>query len=235
MARAESDPMALVRGAIVLADGEVPSRDILDDSWPGWMDGVELVVAADGGARHAAPLGLAIDLWVGDGDSVDSALLARLEAGGVDVRRVPADKDQTDAELAVSAAAAAGAAFVVILGGLGGPRLDHALANLGLLEHPELATDAALLYDARGARVSLLTGPASRRLRGRAGDIVALLPLGATARGVTTSDLRYPLVDEDLERGRTRGVSNVRTAAEATVTLDSGRLLVIETPVTVAR
>ena len=30
-----------------------------------------LVVAADGGARHAAPLGLRVDRWVGDGDSID--------------------------------------------------------------------------------------------------------------------------------------------------------------------
>ena len=227
--------MGASRGAIVLADGDVPSRASLDSAWPGWLDGIELVVAADGGARHAAALRLALDIWVGDGDSVDAELLARLEAGGVDVRRVPAEKDETDAELALTAAAAAGADRMVVLGGLGGPRLDHALANLGLVQHPAFPDDGIVLYAARGARVSLLTGPASRRLHGRGGDIVTLLPLGSTARGVRTADLRYPLVDEDLELGRTRGVSNVRTAPQATVTLESGRLLVIETPVTVAR
>ncbi|HEX2626395.1 MAG TPA: hypothetical protein VHL56_05775, partial [Candidatus Limnocylindrales bacterium] len=76
--------MTSSRGAIVLADGDVPSRDLLDTTWPGWLDGVELVVAADGGARHAEGLRLAIDIWIGDGDSVDPELLARLEADGVD-------------------------------------------------------------------------------------------------------------------------------------------------------
>jgi thiamine pyrophosphokinase len=222
------------RGAIVLADGDVPSRELLDTAWPAWLDGIELVVAADGGARHAEPLRLPIDLWVGDGDSVDAELLARLEADGIDVRRVPSEKDETDAELAVTAAVTAGADDIVVLGGLGGPRLDHALANLGLIEHPALQRRGALLYDARGARVSLVAGPANRTLRGRVGDLVTLLPMGGTAHGVTTTNLRYALAGDDLELGRTRGVSNIRMAGDATVTLESGRLLVIETPVTVA-
>jgi thiamine pyrophosphokinase len=227
--------VATLRGAIILADGDVPGRDLLDATWPAWRDDIELVVAADGGARHADPLRLPVDIWVGDGDSVDPALLARLEAEGVDVRRVPSEKDETDAELALTTAVAAGADHMVVLGGLGGPRLDHALANLGLLEHPALQADRAVLYSAAAARVSVLTGPTSRALAGREGDVVTLLPMGSTARGVTTTELRYPLAGEDLELGRTRGVSNVRTAEQATVSLDSGRLLVIETPVTVAR
>ena len=221
------------RGAIVLADGEVPARELLDLAWPGWLHGIELVVAADGGARHAATLRLPIDRWVGDGDSIDPELLVRLEAEGVDVQRVPAEKDETDAELALRLAVDAGVDRVVVLGGLGGPRLDHALANLGLLEHPLLRPIAAELFDQHAARVSLLTGPGARDLAGREGDGVTLIPIGDTARGVTTANLRYPLVREDLELGRTRGASNVRTAAVARVSLESGRLLVIETPVTV--
>lgn len=225
--------MAPHRGAIVLLDGEVPGRRLLDEAWPSWADATELVVAADGGARHAKALGLRIDVWVGDGDSVDGELLARLTADGVDVRRSPADKDETDAELAINAAIALGRDRLVVLGGLGGRRLDHALANLGLFENPLLRTRRAELYDERAARVRLMTGPSDLELPGRAGDIVTLLPLGSDARGVTTTNLRYPLVDEDLELGRTRGVSNVRTSATAAVHLESGRLLVIETPVTV--
>ena len=176
-----------------------------------------------------------IDTWVGDGDSVDAMLLARLEADGVDVRRVPVDKDETDAELGLRTAVAGGAERVVILGGLGGARLDHAVANLGLLEHPVLAGVEAVVFDASAARVSLFAGPGARDLAGRAGDVVSLIPTGGTARGVTTTNLRYPLRGEDLEPGRTRGVSNIRTAAVARVSLESGRLLVIETPATFGR
>ena len=227
------------RAALVLADGAVPSRAVLDAAWPDWDAGVSIVIAADGGARHAPALGVRIDRWVGDGDSIGSSELDRLAAEGVGIDRADRDKDESDAELAVLGAIAAGAGAVVVLGGLGGTRIDHALSNVGLLVHPALEGREAWLYDERAARISLLSAPDSaggsrtRAYAGRAGDILSLVPAGTTAHGVTTGGLRYPLVGESLILGRTRGVSNVRTAAEARVTLESGRLLVIETPVTV--
>jgi thiamine pyrophosphokinase len=227
-----------VSGALVLADGAVPDRAVLDRAWPGWADGIGLVIAADGGARHAGPLGLRVDRWVGDGDSIEPDDLAALGAAGVDIRRSPTEKDESDAELALLAAVEAGADQVTILGALGGVRADHALANVELLEHPALAGRAAWLFDEHCARLSLLSAPdgagrpVTRDTAGRAGDLVSLVPLGVSAAGVTTEGLRYPLAGEPLVLGRTRGVSNVRTGASARITLESGRLLVIETPAT---
>jgi thiamine pyrophosphokinase len=60
--------LLVVRHALVLADGSVGDRIELDRAWPGWDDDLDLVVAADGGARHAARVGLRLDRWVGDGD-----------------------------------------------------------------------------------------------------------------------------------------------------------------------
>jgi thiamine pyrophosphokinase len=226
--------MAPARHVLILADGAVPARTDLDAAWPGWDDGLELVLAADGGARHARVLGLPIHRWVGDGDSTAAATLARLEAQGVTMRRTAAEKDESDTELALLDAVADGAGAITILGAMGGVRLDHALANLGLLMHPALGGRRLTLFDERTTRVSLLEAPADQAaLTGHEGDLVTLLPVGETAEGVTTDGLRYPLADEPLELGRTRGLSNVRTAPEARISLRKGRLLVIETPVTV--
>jgi len=125
--------------AAILADGDAPNRAELDAAWPGWDDGLAFVVAADGGARHAAGLGVRLDRWVGDGDSLPAAALEELRAAGIPVELVTAEKDETDTELALRAALDAGATDIVILGAFGGPRLDHALANAGLLAHPSLA------------------------------------------------------------------------------------------------
>jgi thiamine pyrophosphokinase len=232
------------RGALILADGAVPSRERLDAAWPGWDSQVGLVIAADGGARHAITVKRTIDRWVGDGDSIDPGDLAALAASGIRIERADPDKDESDAELALLAALHDGASSIVILGALGGPRVDHALANVGLLDHPALEGRPTWLYDAEGARISLLVAPdggdggmaggdATRELAGRPGDLVSLIPLGVTATGVRTEGLRYPLAGEPLTLGRTRGVSNVRTGPVARITLESGRLLVIETPATV--
>lgn len=228
-----------LRRAVVLADGDVAERSALDAAWPGWSDGVTIVVAADGGARHAARLGLPIHRWVGDGDSVDPADLAELRARGVPVDLVGTDKDESDTELAIAAAIAAGAGEVVVLGAFGGRRLDHSIANLSLLAHPALGARPAALLDA-SARVRLVRAPdpdgdpVVTPLPGRLGDIVSLIPFGADALRIRTDGLHYPLRDETLLLGSARGLSNVRRAVDASFVIGSGAVLVIETPATLS-
>ena len=219
--------------ALVLADGTAPTRAALDATWPGWADGVDLVVAADGGARLAPALGLRIDRWVGDADSLGEAGLADLQRAGIPVERAHPDKDESDTELAVRAALDAGASDIAILGALGGLRFDHALANVALLALPARLGRAACLLGPE-ARVRLLVGPAELDLGGRVGDIVSLLPLGADVEGVVTEGLRYPLRDEPLRAGPARGLSNVRAATRARVGIATGRLVVVEIPGTLA-
>jgi thiamine pyrophosphokinase len=217
------------RHALVLADGALEDAARLDRSWPGWSDGIDLVIAADGGARHAATIGFRIDRWVGDGDSIAAGELERLAAEGVRIDRAPVDKDETDAELAVRAALDADPARITILGALGGARLDHELGNVWLLAHPGLEGRAAALLDG-GSRIRL-AGPGVVDLAGRVGDVISLLPFGGDALGITTHGLRYPLSGEPLRLGPSRGLSNVRDAPDAGLTLEGGRLLIVETPV----
>jgi thiamine pyrophosphokinase len=223
--------------ALIVADGEPVDAAGLHAAWPGWADRIGLVVAADGGARLAERLvrsigdgRRAIDLIVGDGDSLGEDQLARFEAAGIAVERSPVAKDESDTELAVLAALARGATEVVIVGAIGG-RLDHTIANLSLLAAPALAGRSCVILDER-TRVTLLSGPAEQDFAGRPADIVSLLPLGDGVTGVTTTGLAYPLRDEPLPFGPARGLSNVRTAEVARVTVGTGRLLVAETPAT---
>jgi thiamine pyrophosphokinase len=225
--------------ALIVADGSPPTRAALDASWPGWADEIGLVVAADGGALVAAALDLVPDLVVGDGDSLGADGIASLRATGVDVVLARPDKDESDTELAMLAAAARGATSLTVLAAFGG-RLDHALANIWLLALPALAARSVELIDGQ-SRVSLVSAEAGTPVRrllppGRAGDLVSLLPLGPDVTGVTTEGLRYPLRDEALPLGPSRGLSNVRVGeSEVSVTVGRGRLLVVETPATLGR
>jgi len=223
--------------ALILAAGDASPRAAIDAAWPGWAATVGLVIAADGGARHAAALGFRIDRWVGDGDSLGPGALGELEAAGVPLDRVPARKDESDTELAVRTAIRLGAGGVILVGALGGDRIDHTLANIGLLWSPDLAGRPATILDGRvrirGIRAPDLEGRSVwLDLPGRIGDLVSLLPAGDVAEGVTTVGLAYPLLDEPLPAGPARGLSNVRAATDAAVALRHGRLLVVESPVT---
>jgi thiamine pyrophosphokinase len=228
------------RRALVLADGDVAARTRLDDAWPGWSEGIDLVVAADGGARHAAGLGLTVGRWVGDGDSVAAGDLERLRAAGTPIELSSRDKEESDTELAVVAAAEMGADEITILGAFGGPRLDHGLANVALLAHPVLIGRSALLLSAE-ARVRMVRapgpdgGPVTAELSGRVGDLVSILPFGVDGEHLSTSGLRYPLFDEKLVVGSARGLSNVRLEPDAVLVVGSGLLLIIETPATLSR
>jgi thiamine pyrophosphokinase len=214
--------------ALLLADGAAPSRADLDAAWPGWDAPVDLVIAADGGARLARALGLPIDRWVGDGDSLGRDGMADLRRQGIAVDLAPPDKDESDTELALVAAVEAGATEIVFLGALGGPRPDHELANVALLGHPLLEGRTAAIIDP-AARIRLLGPGMGVSLVGRVGDIVSLLPL-EEATGVSTTGLLYPLSGGTLEVGRPRGLSNVRTREVATVVIRGGRLLIVEAP-----
>jgi thiamine pyrophosphokinase len=222
--------------ALILAGGAGPRRAGLDAAWPGWDRDLDLVIAADAGALLAAPLGLRLDLIVGDGDSLGAGALADFEEAGVAVERSPADKDASDTELALIAAAQRGATDVAVLGAFGG-RLDHALANVWILAHPALAGRSVALLDDQ-TRVRLLSAvdrviaPAGLDLAGRAGDLVSLLPFDGPATGVTTRGLRWALTRARLPSGFSRGLSNEIAApagARPRVELGGGRLLVIET------
>jgi thiamine pyrophosphokinase len=185
------------------------------------------VVAADGGLLRARALGLEVDVVVGDLDSVTPDALADAESTGVRVVRYPQAKDATDLELALDEAVAlcAGAAMPRVLAVASAEgRLDHLLSSLLLLGAERYAAVEldALVGD---ALVHVVRG--ERTLTGAPGELLTLLAIGGPATGVTTSGLEYPLRGETLEPGSTRGVSNVVTETEASVTLTGGVLLAI--------
>ena len=207
---------------VVVASGALTPGDEV------WLDGADGVIAADGGALALDRLGRRPDRIVGDLDSAPADLVERLEVAGTRVDRHPADKNASDTELAVQAAIDAGASRVDLLGATGGDRLDHELANLLLLADPDFA--AVELRAIAGPTVVRAVRSGGRlSLRGEAGDLVALLPIGGDARGVTAVGLRWPLDAATLAMGRSRGLSNVIVGPGASVSVTDGVLLVVET------
>jgi thiamine pyrophosphokinase len=183
-----------------------------------------LVIAADSGLAGARALGRRVDLVVGDLDSVDPGMLEAAEAAGTSVERHPEEKDATDLELALEAARARGARHITVVGGNGG-RLDHFLAN-GLLLASERFDGLDVDAWVGNARVVVVREHAE--LHGMPGSLCTLLAVGGIARGVTTKGLRYPLDDDVLFPGSTRGVSNELLAPVASVFVGTGTILAIQ-------
>ncbi|MBN1430815.1 MAG: thiamine diphosphokinase [Anaerolineae bacterium] len=215
----------MTQRAIILANGEIVDIPTLKTRLAGW-EGVP-VIAANGGCRYAARLGLRLDAVVGDLDSLDPVLRATLSTAGTRLEVRPAHKDETDLELALLDTVRHGADYIVVLGALGG-RLDMTLANTLLLLHPQLARVRVELWN--GSQTAWLICPPGDDLIGAPDDTLSLIPLSGNAEGITTQGLAYPLNDETLEIGKARGISNVFTQNRAHISLRLGSLMVVHTP-----
>lgn len=181
-----------------------------------------MVIAADSGLDHAHRLGIPVDHVIGDMDSVDHDLLASLPSSVV-IDRFPTTKDHTDLELAVDAALGSRPTEIVIVGGHGG-RNDHLIANALLLASPRLG-HTLIRWLAGSDLIHIVHDSVS--VEGREGSTVSLIPASDTT-GVTTSGLRWELIDTTLEAGTSRGVSNELLGTSATISLATGTLFVVQ-------
>jgi thiamine pyrophosphokinase len=199
--------------ALIFANGEPPSAALVAT-----LTGAGLVVAADGGARHALAHGLVPDAVVGDLDSVDDEVRGRVPAASF---HRAAALDTTDLEKAVAFAIQQGAQEIDIVGASGG-RSDHALANLSVLTIHR--GKAAIRIHDEQFEISLVHGRAV--VEGRPGTVVSLVALGECT-GVSTRGMRWELEEFTLPFGP-RGVHNEIATSPAEVSVRTGDLLLFK-------
>ncbi len=178
----------------------------------------DLLIACDAGWKNAAALGRQPDLVVGDFDSAPPPT-----AGQTVV--LPAVKDDTDTHYAARLAAGRGAKEVLMLGALGGVRLEHTFASLATALWLQKQGIDTLLANER-TEIRILTAGRSLRLARQSWGYFSLLPLEGAAAGVTITGARYPLAGATLTPDWPLGVSNEFTAPEAEIRLLSGSLAV---------
>lgn len=203
--------------AFVFAGGEIVPSLITERP-----SGDDLVVAADSGYRNAAALGILPSLLVGDLDSLGSIELPR----EVEVLRVPAEKNETDTQLAVRTALSRGATELLLIGGLSG-RLDHTLSTIGILEELADRSVRAVLTDGQ-SRVRFLRNDGLLLVRDARYRYLSLISLTERSRGVTVEGCKYPLDRAVLCRRDQYAVSNEIVGNAALVEVRRGALLVIE-------
>ena len=185
----------------------------------------DLVVAADGGARHALEAGIVPDLIVGDLDSLESNFLREIEERRVELQRHPREKDKMDGHLAVLAAKERGAIAADLVCAAGGkPGAVFALPHI-LLAAERTGLRSTVFAD-WGSMFVLESG--SRAVEGIPGDSISIFPLAGPATGVTLEGMAYPLQNAILEPGDTLGFHNELIGRKATVSVEGGTLLVVQ-------
>ena len=175
------------------------------------------VIAADGGLKHTEKLKISPDEILGDFDSLGYI--------PQDSRVFPVEKDDTDAMLAVRRGLQLGYREFILYGSLDGPRLDHTIANFQTLQF--LSDRGAWGYLAGNDYLVTVVKNGALRFPAGCDGTVSVFCLGADASGVTLDGLYYPLKNGTLTAGFPLGVSNHFTGSEATISVESGSLLVL--------
>jgi thiamine pyrophosphokinase len=180
-----------------------------------------VVVAADGGANHLREVGLCPVAVIGDLDSLAPA--TRRWVGETRIVHRP-DQDRTDLDKALEwTFTEAAQSPVTVLGALGG-RIDHALANLGLLARH--ARGDRLVYRDPHTSAVAVTGLAE--LPAAPGETWSFLTFDPSVR-VTVRGVEWEVVAADLAAATTPSVSNRATGHRVVVEASGGAVLAIRT------
>ena len=184
----------------------------------------DLIITADAGYLTAKRMGITPNILLGDFDTLGAENIP----DGIECLRVPAEKDDTDTQLAIKTAIERGAGEIVIIGGLSG-RLDHTLSTLAILED---------LWERKNDRIYAILTDGKNRVRflRNSGTILprsqyryfSLIAADDIVKGVTLDGCKYPLKNGRISRRYQWAVSNEITGNCALIEIRRGGVWVIE-------
>jgi len=205
---------------IIFANGDLPNPE----KARALIHADDLIIAADGGTRHALALGLTPNVIIGDLDSLPETF--NLQTFNGEILKFSADKNETDLELAIQHALTLNPEQVVILAALGG-RLDQTLGNIALISKPFILHPSSFILSIDDGIEEVFFCHDKCEISGAVGDIVSLIPWQGEVTGIVTENLKWILQNETLYPNKTRGISNEMINETATVQIKSGLLLIV--------
>lgn len=198
----------------------------------------DLVIACDKGRVYAEEIGIVPDIIIGDFDSSDAPDApfsddsfisdADCEKAVLDfpkIIRFPDKKDDTDTMLAIKYALNHGYGNIIITCAMGG-RFDHLMANIQSMAYVaneggccEILSYNSILRTFNGGSISL---------KKREGYSLSLFSLSDECSNLSIHGTEYEACNVSIKNTFPIGVSNYINESEATITMESGVLLIVE-------
>jgi len=185
----------------------------------------DLIIAVDGGFRKCLELNLVPNVLIGDFDSIEPALLDKLPP---DCQKIthPAQKNETDTQLALEYCIENNIREVFICNDLGG-RFDHSFALVqNLLQAHQNGINVKIVSEKQVVFIldsnTELTFPVN--------TIISLISLTDKTEFSFSNGLQFPLDGLTLYNWQSRGISNTISESTQYIKLTSGIALAIITP-----
>ena len=195
----------------IIGAGDVFDTDLLaDDS--------DYIICADGGYKYRNIFDREPDLVIGDFDSLGH--IPQTE----DKIIYPSEKDESDMQLCVDKGFEKGYRRFVILGGLGGERMDHSIANIQLLHY--IASKSAVGYLLHKKIIFTCIRDTTVYFSKKCKGYISVFSLSDESRGVTIKNLRYETDSIVLHNNNVLGLSNEFTGKQSEISVKNGALLI---------
>jgi thiamine pyrophosphokinase len=207
---------------VVVAGGAVTQNFLRTN-----MKETDIVIGADYGVVSLLDAGIIPHIAIGDFDTAGEEKLQEWKSIGIKIVRLLESKDVTDTHAAVEEALSYDPKEIYLYGMFGGSRMDHTLANIGLLEFISARGAAGIIQDETNL-VRLLQGPGKVNLINMGYTYVSIVPISKKLTGVYTTGLAYPLTGQCLVRGQTRSISNQMVEETAAVSIENGKCYIIQ-------
>lgn len=186
---------------------------------------VDLYVGVDAGCLRLLENDLPLDMAVGDFDSVSPADLSRIEERAELVIKAPAEKDDTDLELALKEIFKRHQTAQVQIYAAFGGRMDHAMTNLFLAAEPNLAPFMEHIELVDQQNVIRFRPAGQHRISPIAGmTYISFMPSDGSR--LTIKYAKYPLDDENYFYKKCYA-SNEFIGRDMDISLDTGYVVLI--------
>lgn len=172
------------------------------------------LISVDQATHFLIEKNIPISLAIGDFDSIKDKIVLN------DINHITlnVEKDETDTLAAIRYAYQQNPDEVIVLGGIGGERIEHSIANILLLnEFPNLKiiTDYSKIY-------TLSEGTYQTSFKG----YISIFSMIDSV--ISLKNFKYPLNQYELTLFNTIGISNELNGNIGTIEVQKGKIMVIE-------
>lgn len=191
------------------------------------LDQADYIIGADRGALYVIECNYTLDIALGDFDSCNANELHKIKSYANQITIVDAiDKNETDSELALQHAMSLQPRTIIMIGATG-TRIDHALNNIQLLVHAAESKSQFEIVDAHN-RIQLITPEMCKAIDKLQYNYISFIPLTERVEGIQLVGFKYPLKNATFTLGSAIGISNQIIEESGTVSIQSGKLLCVQ-------
>ena len=185
----------------------------------------DVFVGVDAGSLFLLQHQLPLDMVIGDFDSVSPADFQQIEQAAKELIQAPAEKDDTDLELALKTVFERyPQAQARVFGALGG-RIDHLLSNLFLASEPDLAPFMGQM-ELAGEDNRILFRPAGQHRLSPIEGMTYISFMPSDGSHLTIENAKYPLREENFFFKKCYS-SNEFLDGDIQIDLDTGYVVII--------